>query len=76
MIGLVTKWVIGVSVFALCAWTSLAVVWGGPGDSVSAHVRDYAAQFPLIPFAMGVVVGHWCWPMGPPKPRVGPRVEP
>jgi hypothetical protein len=74
VIGRITKWVIALSVFALCAWTSAAVIWGLPGDSVSAHVRDYAAQYPLIPFALGVLCGHWLWAMPPAEPR--PRLLP
>jgi hypothetical protein len=65
MIGRITRILIVACVSALAAWTSIAVVIGGPLDSVSAHVRDYSAQYPFIPFALGFVAGHWLWGMGP-----------
>ncbi len=64
-LGLVTKWLICIAVFSLLVWTSIAVVWGGAGDSVSAHVRDYCAQYPFLPFLLGFVFGHFLWAQKP-----------
>ncbi len=69
LIGTITKWVILVCVVALAGWTSVAVILGGQQDSVSAHVRDYAAQYPVIPLALGFILGHWFWTMTPAMPR-------
>jgi hypothetical protein len=71
MIGRITRIFISVSVFLWILWASLAVLLGGQMDSISAHVRDYCSMYPLIPFGMGVVVGHWFWSMGPAVRRDG-----
>lgn len=65
MIGRVTRIVLTVAIVALAAWATVAAVLGGPGDTISEYVRDYASAYPIIPFAGGVLVGHWWWSMGP-----------
>lgn len=69
MIGKVTRIVLSVVIVGLAAWASVAAAVGGELDTVSAHVRDYGHKFPLVPFAAGVLVGHWFWPMGPARKR-------
>ena len=32
-----------------------------PGDTISEVVRSWAARHPVIPFAAGVVMGHFFW---------------
>ena len=32
-----------------------------PGDTISEVVRSWAARHPVIPFAFGVVMGHFFW---------------
>ena len=32
-----------------------------PGDTISEVVRSWAQRHPVIPFAAGVVMGHFFW---------------
>ncbi len=68
-VGTVTKWLILVAVVGLATWTSIAVVIGGQQDSVSAHVRDYCIQYPVLTLAVGFLLGHWFWSQTPARPR-------
>ena len=34
---------------------------GTPGDTISEVVRSWAARHPVIPFAAGVLMGHFFW---------------
>jgi hypothetical protein len=76
MIGRITRWVLSVSIVGLAAWATVAAIWGADGDSISAHVRDYAAGYPLVAVGLGVLVGHWIWPMSPAALRHRARVLP
>ena len=67
----VTKVVLCVSIVALIVWATVAAIWGADGCTISEHVRYYAAQYPVVPFALGVLVGHWLWPMGAAQKAVG-----
>jgi hypothetical protein len=65
MIGKITRIVITVAILVLAVWASIAALFGGAGDSISAHVRDYCSQYPILAVAAGVLIGHWFWGMGP-----------
>ena len=72
-LSMATKIVLGVTVLVLIIWATVAAVFGAEGSTISEHVRDYAAAYPLIPFALGVVCGHWFWTMKPAqRPFGGP----
>ena len=62
MIGRISRIVIVSAVVVLAGWAVVAAVWGGPGESISSHVRDYSHLYPAIPFALGVLLGHWLGP--------------
>lgn len=34
---------------------------GTPGDTISEVVRSWSARHPVIPFAAGVLMGHFFW---------------
>lgn len=70
-VGKITRLVVSVSIAAWVIWASLAVLLGGELDSISATVRDYSSQYPVIPWAVGFVMGHWWWPMRPAVKRDG-----
>lgn len=70
-LSMVTKWVLGVTMLALIVWATVAAIWGAEGSTISEHVRDYASAYPLIPFAAGVLSGHWFWPMSPAQKPFG-----
>lgn len=69
MIGRITRIILTLAIIGLAVWASIAAAFGGWGDTVSATVRDYAAQYPIIAVAAGVLVGHWFWPMTPAEGR-------
>ena len=71
MIGRVTRLIILVCLTALIGWTSVAAAIGGPLDTVSAHVRDYMAQYPVLVFIIGALFGHWGFSMTPAVKRDG-----
>jgi hypothetical protein len=31
------------------------------GDTISEILRQIARNHPMIPFALGVLIGHWFW---------------
>jgi peptidoglycan/LPS O-acetylase OafA/YrhL len=76
-LGHVTRILLVVVILALAGWASVVSIFGQPLDTVSAHIRDYSAAAPILPFALGVLVGHWLWPQGPPvkRNRDGTRAE-
>ena len=63
--GRISRLLIIMTVIIWTAWAIVAAVLGGPLDTISAHVRDYATQYTLIAFGIGFVAGHWIWPQGP-----------
>lgn len=69
MIGRVTRILLSVCLAALPIWATIAAIWGRPGDTISETIRDYAAQYPILSLAAGVLIGHWFWHMGAPVPR-------
>lgn len=42
-------------VFAIAKW--------GMHESVSYKIYDWSFKFPLIPFAFGLLMGHFFWPV-------------
>ena len=70
-LSIATKVVLAVVVLVLIVWATVASVLGAEGSTISEHVRDYCAAYPLLPFALGIVCGHWFWPMRPALPPHG-----
>lgn len=64
----ITKALLLVVIVALCGWTTVCMLAGVPGDTVSEQVRYYSFNFPILTLAVGFVLGHWFWP-GPPPPQ-------
>lgn len=60
-LGHITRWVILVCIIVLAGWTSIAAIWGLPGDTVSETVRAFCGRYPIVPFAVGLMVAHWLW---------------
>lgn len=71
MIGRITRIVLSVAIVVLAAWATVAALLGGDRDTISAHVRDYCAQYPILAVTAGVLIGHWFWNMPPAQPRDG-----
>jgi len=38
------------------------LVKGKPTETVSAVLLDWSAHWPVLPFLMGMVMGHLLWP--------------
>lgn len=47
----------------LIAWDILAYVIGGTRSTISVIVHDWASDYLIIPFALGVLAGHVLWPL-------------
>jgi hypothetical protein len=58
-----TKLITASCIGILLVWTSIAVRFS-PNDTVSELVRSTAHDQPMIPFLMGVFIGHWLFSMG------------
>jgi len=43
-------------------WDWWAIVKGQPQDTVSAVILDWSQRWPVLPFFMGMAVGHLLWP--------------
>lgn len=56
-----TDWIlIGIALF-LAGWEVWTLVNKTPGDHITARVREMTAKWPLLPFLLGVLVGHLWW---------------
>ena len=48
-------------VIALLAYEAYSLVNGVPGDTLSEAVWGVSHDYPLLPFAAGIVAGHFFW---------------
>lgn len=64
----VSKVLVAFAVISLASWTTVAKLWGHEGDTVSEVVVGWASNYPLILVGIGVVLGHWFWPMKRARP--------
>lgn len=56
--------VVFIIIFALAiVWDVIAIVTWGPQVTLSAIVWGLAKEMPIVPFALGIVMGHLFWPM-------------
>jgi hypothetical protein len=56
-----TAWVVLACALLLGTYAAAAAAWGLPGATVSESITRWSKQHPMIPFALGVLVGHWLW---------------
>ena len=60
----IAKWVAIVFLFILFA-IGCFDVWAKfrdpPGIQVSQYIRDWSGEYPLLPFACGMLAGHLFW---------------
>jgi len=58
---------IALALIALLAVTGAFDVWATfaqpAGATVSAHLQSWAVQFPVLPLAIGIIIGHLFWPV-------------
>jgi hypothetical protein len=58
-----TKVITIVATTGMVAWTSL-MMFISPTSTISTWVHDLALDHPMLPFTLGVLVGHWFFPSG------------
>ncbi len=58
---LVTEIVVAVSALGWAVYTSIMAANGQPGDTISEVIARAGREHPMIPFAVGVLIGHWFW---------------
>lgn len=58
----VTVIVLGVFIAGLVAWEIYTLVNDEPNDTIS-EVVAFFGRHPIVPFLVGVLIGHWFWPM-------------
>lgn len=56
-----TKNIMIAIVLLLIAYDVLAIVYGGVEATISHITLNYSKEYPIIPFAVGVVCGHLFW---------------
>lgn len=58
---------------AIATWDIYAAFGPGWEYTVSALLGSWAARYPMLPFAAGILAGHLFWPQHlPERPRPGP----
>lgn len=61
MIRNITKWLMGVSLIILVAWDIYAFL-ATENATISVLITDWSFYTPWVPFAFGVLMGHWFFP--------------
>lgn len=56
-----TKWIV-VGIIALIAVIDVALLCMGL-PTISRFILETSKQYPIAPFAVGVLIGHLFWPM-------------
>ncbi len=64
--SLTTKIVAITCTSILIGWTSL-MMFISPENTISTWIHDLALKHPIIPFTLGVLIGHWFFPSGSKK---------
>ena len=57
----ITRIVILVGVVLWIGWDLYAVIAGNDA-TISIQLTSWAHKLPILPFGVGVVIGHWFWP--------------
>ena len=59
-----TEWVVIVAVVGLVLYDLVAMVRSGPDATISVIVHEFSKNNPIVPLAVGIVIGHIFWPVG------------
>jgi hypothetical protein len=62
--SLTTIIVIAVTTLALIIYDIVVLAWKGYDWTISKNLLTLSQKYPILAFAMGVVVGHLFWPHG------------
>lgn len=55
------KWIFLTLVLAACLYELSALATKQPGDTISEIVWEISSKRPILPFALGVLCGHFFW---------------
>ena len=55
------KWLFLLIVLAACLYELSALVTKESGDTISEIVWEISSKRPILPFALGVLCGHFFW---------------
>ena len=58
---LITTIIMIVTVIGLVGWDIYVAATPVGGDTISEIIRQSAKNHPMIPFVLGVLIGHWFW---------------
>lgn len=50
------------AVFLSGVWDLIVVAKGHPEDTVSVTLHQWSLLYPILPLAVGIIVGHIFWP--------------
>jgi hypothetical protein len=56
-----TIWILGIVTALLLIWDVLAYAFG-ENATISVAITDWSYYTPWVPFAFGVLMGHWFFP--------------
>jgi hypothetical protein len=54
---------LSICVVVLIAWDVWLYAQPPAADTISRVIADTAQRHPLLPFGLGVLIGHWLWPI-------------
>jgi hypothetical protein len=63
---LTTIIIVAITAF-LIVWDVYAILKGGVESSISSIIIVHSHEYPILPFAFGVLCGHFFWRMKPNK---------
>ena len=72
-----TIYVTVIAVAAIIVWDFVAISNGGTQASISHLIKVWGHKYPIIPFSMGVLCGHFFWGVKQTKAleRIGKMVK-
>jgi hypothetical protein len=67
-----TGLVLVVAVVLLLAWQAYVIVCHAQaGATISETIQAMAFKYPILPYAVGILTGHWFWPVRSACPHCG-----
>lgn len=59
----ITRWFILLVIVGVTIFDIVALLVGGIDATISVTMYNLSRQYPIIPFALGVIAGHLFWPV-------------
>lgn len=64
LMSMITAWLLLAVLVMVGIWDVYTLLYGESGQSVSQYLHRLATAWPILPFAVGVLIGHLFWPVG------------